>query len=122
MRVLLCTFALAAGLSAACAKSETVASRPWSTAVDSLGDTVFLRVTGEVPAAMFASMEPELKVGSVDGAEEYTFGNILDVLPTADGGLLVHDDQAQLIRFYDSTGAYVKSWARRGRVPASTSR
>lgn len=117
MRVLLCTLALAAGLSAACAKSETAASRPWSTAVDSLGDTVFLRVSGEVPAAMFASVEPELKVGSVDGAEEYTFGNILDVLPTADGGLLVHDDQAQLIRFYDSTGTYVKTLGAKGQGP-----
>ncbi len=117
MRVLITTFALAAGVAAACAKPEAVASRPWSTAVDSLGDTVFLRVTGEVPAAMYASVEPELKIGAVDGAEEYTFGQIVDVLPTADGGVLVHDDQAQLIRFYDSTGTYVRTLGAKGQGP-----
>lgn len=117
MRVLLCTFAVAAVASAGCGTSETVASRPWTTTVDSLGDTVFLRVTDDVPAMMIASVEPELKVGSVDGDEEYTFGMIGDVLPTPDGGMLVHDDQAELIRFYDSTGTYVKTLGARGQGP-----
>lgn len=117
MRPTLAICALAAITTAACSTSDAVASRPWTTAVDSTADTVFVRITGDVPAAMIASVEPELKIGAVDGAEEYTFGSVQDVLPTADGGMLVHDDQAGLIRFYDSTGTYVKTLGAKGGGP-----
>jgi hypothetical protein len=105
------------GVIAGCSESTKTANLPWTTAVDSTGDTVFVRVTGDVPTELVGSVEPELKVGAVDGAEELTFGSIQDVFPTRDGGLLVHDDQAQLIRFYDSTGAYVKTLGGKGGGP-----
>lgn len=45
-------------------------------------------------------------------AEELTFGSVIDVIPQSDGGLLVHHQQAGLIRFYDDAAAFVKTgWA-----------
>lgn len=46
-------------------------------------------------------------------AEELTFGSVIDVIPQSDGGLLVHDQQAGLIRFYDDAAALVKTGGRR---------
>lgn len=93
------------------------ADLPWTTAVDSTADTVYVRIAGEVPDTLVATIVPELRVGAVDGAEELTFGSVIDVLPTADGGMLVHDDQAQAIRFYDAQGAYVKTLGAKGGGP-----
>lgn len=117
MRVLFASLALSAVAIAACSKSAETSKLPWTTAIDSTADSVFVRVSGEVPATLVGSVEAELKVGAVDGAEELTFGSIQDVIPTKDGGLLVHDGQAQLIRFYDSTGAYIKTLGAKGAGP-----
>jgi len=117
MRAVLATLTLASFAATACGGSETVAALPWTTAVDSTADTVFVRIAGEVPAAMVASVVPELKIGAVDGAEELTFGSVQDVIPMQGGGLLVHDDQARIIRLYDSTGTFTKNLGAKGGGP-----
>ncbi len=110
---------VAAFLVTACGGDASNDSRrsAWTTVADSSADTIRVRITGDVPPAMIATLEPELRIGAVDGAEEVTFGSVSDVIPQADGGLLVHDQQAGLIRFYDAQGAYVKTLGAKGGGP-----
>jgi anthranilate synthase component 2 len=91
--------------------------QPWTTVVDSTGDTILVTITGEVPASLVRTLVPELTVGSVDGEEETSFGQIGAVLPTSTRGLLVHDAQASAIRMFDSTGAFVKNVGNKGGGP-----
>lgn len=90
---------------------------PWRTVADSTGDTIVVRTLGAVPDSLSHSVVPELQVGALDGAEELTFGFVGDVMGLADGGLLVHDNEADLIRMYDSTGAYLRTIGGKGGGP-----
>lgn len=90
---------------------------PWVTQVDSTGDTIRVRITGEVPAALIRRLVAEVSVGAEDGAEEETFGAITSITPLADGGMLVHDDQAKAIRWFDSTGTFTRNLGRSGGGP-----
>jgi hypothetical protein len=90
---------------------------PWRTVVDSTGDTVHVRVTGDVPASRVSTLVPELEVGAEDGSEEETFGRIGTVLGTPDGGLLVHDAQATAVRLFDARGGFVRTLGGQGGGP-----
>jgi hypothetical protein len=98
-------------------REDALSSLPWRTDIDASGDTIVARVTGDVPDSLVRSLVPDLQVGALEGAEELTFGSIGDVIGTANGGLLVHDDDAGVIRFYDSTGAFIKPLGRKGGGP-----
>jgi hypothetical protein len=98
-------------------REDALSSLPWRTDIDATGDTIVARVTGDVPDSLVRALVPELEIGALEGAEEVTFGSIGDVIGTANGGLLVHDDDAGVIRFYDSTGAFIKPLGRKGGGP-----
>lgn len=90
---------------------------PWRTVADSTGDTIVVRTLGDVPDSLAHTLVPALQVGALDGAEEVTFGYVGDVLGLADGGLLVHDSDADIIRMFDSTGAFVRNLGGKGGGP-----
>lgn len=90
---------------------------PWRTVADSTGDTIRVVTTGSVPDSLVRSVVPVVQVGALDGPEELTFGFIGDVLALADGGLLVHDTQSELVRMYDSTGTFVRTLGAKGGGP-----
>lgn len=109
----------AATMGSACGGDASPASdgRPWTTSVDSTGDTVLVRNIGHVPDSLTHTLVAELQVGALDGAEEVTFGSLAAVLGLADGGLLVHDAEAQIIRMFDSTAAFVQNLGGKGGGP-----
>lgn len=120
MRALAAVLSISVALSAVACGDRTdtrVADLPWQTAIDSTGDTIVARVRGDVPAEMIRTLVVDLEVGALDGGEEVTFGNVGDVLGLPNGGLLIHDGDANLIRFYDSTGAFVKPLGGKGGGP-----
>lgn len=90
---------------------------PWVTEVDSTGDTIRVRITGEVPADLVRTIEPELSVGAEDGSEEETFGMIVSITPMPDRGFLAYDGQAEAIRRFDANGRFVKNIGRKGGGP-----
>lgn len=90
---------------------------PWRTVADSTGDTIVVRTVGEAPDELTHTIVPALQVGALDGAEELTFGYVGDVMGLADGGLLVHDADAEIIRMFDSTGAFVRNLGGKGGGP-----
>lgn len=93
------------------------AGTPWVTQVDSTGDTVRIRITGEIPAAQVRQLVSEVEIGAEDGSEEETFGYIPTLLPAGDRGFLVLDDQASALRLFDSTGTFVKNIGNKGGGP-----
>jgi hypothetical protein len=112
--LLLCAlFAIACGSDADTASSDT----PWTTTVDSLGDTIRVRIEGEIPTALVRGLVAEVKVGAEDGAEEETFGSVEMIFGTASGGMLIYDGQAQAALMFDSAGAFVRRVGAKGGGP-----
>lgn len=64
----------------------------------------------------------EREIGETDGAPEYTFGVIADVVLTSDGGVLVLDRQASTVRAYDSDGQFVRDIGGPGEGPGELGR
>lgn len=110
-------------LSAACGGDDQVAESetPWKTEADSTGDTIRVRITGEIPERLVRTLVPEFEVGAQDASEgeqeEAVFGRISDVLGMPDGGLLVHDSQAEEVRLFDANGAFVTRVGGKGGGP-----
>lgn len=116
LRMLVAITALIA-VSACAPGTESGGDTPWVTAVDSTGDTVVVRVSGPVPDSRVSTLVPEVELGAEDGTEEETFGRIGTVIGTANGGLLVHDDQAPAVRLFDAQGAFVRTLGGKGGGP-----
>jgi len=79
-------------------------------------DTI-VKQAGRPVFAKGGTLVPDLSIGVVDGAQEYMFGSVRDVLETRDGSILVVDGQAFAIRQYDAKGAYVRTLGRKGQGP-----
>ena len=59
----------------------------------------------------------EMRIGSLDGDEAYTFGYVADVEPAPDGGVYVADSQGPSLRRYDADGVHVADIGRPGEGP-----
>ena len=103
----------------ACGERVATAALPWTTAVDSTGDTTRVRITGDVPDSLVRTLVVDLAVGQADGAEELTFGRIGGIVVGNDGAMFVYDaDQTVgLIRMYDATGKYLRNVGAKGGGP-----
>jgi hypothetical protein len=60
---------------------------------------------------------PTVRIGGLDGAEEYTFGSIAGVLRQRDGSILVGDAMANELRLYDEAGHFIRRVGGAGRGP-----
>ena len=87
------------------------------TETDAAGDTIRIRITGELGAGDMHTLVPEMEVGAEDAGEEETFGWVVSLLPLKDGSVLVFDGQANALRQFDSTGTFVPNFGRKGGGP-----
>ncbi|MHB1225438.1 MAG: 6-bladed beta-propeller, partial [Gemmatimonadaceae bacterium] len=104
-------------VAAACGGDRSAATVAWSTVTDTIGDTVVVRTVGASDSAALLGLEPLLRIGETDGAEEYTFGYVGEILPAPHGDVYVWDGQANLLRRYDSSGTFVRQVGRKGGGP-----
>jgi hypothetical protein len=81
---------------------------------ETVGDTTFVRVSGAAPEL---DAVEELRIGQLDGPEEYTIGNVEGVAVAEDGGIYVLDAQARTIRVFDAAGRHVRTIGRSGEGP-----
>lgn len=79
-----------------------------------VGDTTIVRVAGV--ASEFPVVQ-ELVIGELDGADEYTFGDIDGMAVAADGTIYVLDQQALVIRVYAPDGQHVRTFSGSGGGP-----
>jgi hypothetical protein len=59
----------------------------------------------------------EKTIGTTDGAQEYMFGSVRDVLELPDGSTLVVDAQPFAVRHYDASGKHLRTFGRQGQGP-----
>lgn len=61
--------------------------------------------------------EQVLRIGQLDGAPEYAFGQIVSILPAPDDGFYVCDGNDVTIRRFDAKGAFARNVGRKGAGP-----
>ncbi len=61
--------------------------------------------------------EPLVRIGMVDGPEEYLFGNVTGGVRLEDGSIVVADEQNYAVRRYDATGRHMWTSGRQGEGP-----
>jgi len=89
----------------------------WTAQRESRGDTIIVRtLSGSVwPAA--ATMKEELAIGALEGREELMFGNVQEIAVDARGGIYVFDGGAPALRYFDSSGTYLRTVGGKGAGP-----
>lgn len=90
--------------------------------VDTVGDTIVVRTERGSVWGADARLEPVLRIGELEGSDEYVFGNIGGVAMTPDGDLYVLDAQVPAVRVYDGAGRHARSFGSRGGGPGELAR
>jgi hypothetical protein len=62
-------------------------------------------------------LEEDLRIGVVEGDENYMFGSLRSVIPTADGRIWALDSQTFQLRLYDQDGAFIRAVGGGGQGP-----
>ena len=110
------SFVCACLLGGAC-ESGSAGDGTWSAERTRRGDTTIVRtVEGSVWGPDVRLVE-ELRVGVLDGDENYIFGRILNVTPDRSGNVYVLERSPALLRMYDAQGRFVRTIAREGQGP-----
>lgn len=86
-------------------------------ALFSIQDTVVVRADNPPEWGEAPRLIEELRIGTLDGDEAYTFGELSDVAVSPDGTIWVADKLAQAIRRYDQAGKHIGSIGRGGEGP-----
>ena len=76
----------------------------------------------QVPTFESVRVVEELRIGRVDGPDDYVFGHVSEVEATLTGAMFVYDEQANSIRMYDEVGQFVRHVARAGQGPGEVQR
>ena len=82
-----------------------------------VGDTTIVRTTGTGVWSDTAALVEQVSIGVLEGPEEYQFGIISDLAVDRGGGVYVFDGQVPALRYYDRSGAYVRTIGAEGRGP-----
>ncbi len=87
-----------------------------ATVRETLGDTTIVRTLAGPDAGLRTLIE-EVAIGELEGADEYTFGSIEELVPLADERVLVWDGQATALRIYGADGRHARTIGRAGKGP-----
>jgi hypothetical protein len=98
--------------------SESKSSRPEAQVIDSAGLRVVTYDLTEVATPVYRRVgDPDLQIGVVDGAPEYSFSRIVDVALVNDSLVVVSDAVSREIRIFDVQGRYQRSIGQQGEGP-----
>lgn len=108
---------------AACADTGADSGGEWA---GSVRDSAGIRVVENPAQGMWTesdrwTVDEALRIGALDGAPEYQFGEIRTLDVDDDGRIYVLDGQAQEVRVYDSGGTYVSTIGTAGNGPGELS-
>jgi hypothetical protein len=108
-------------ITAACTQADvppTLTAGDW-TVRDRLGVTIVESanpLTTDTPLWRIAG-RPRVEIGVIDGADEYTFGQLRSAWRLSDSRIVAADEIADEIRFYSPRGRYLRSVGRDGEGP-----
>lgn len=93
---------------------ETLA---WQAVRDTVGDTVVVRTVSGSVWRDTATLEAEVTIGELEGADEYIFGSVSALGVGPEGTIYVLDRQVPALRVYAPDGTYLDTWGREGEGP-----
>ncbi len=108
--------------SVACGDSDSAAIA--STVRDSAG-VIIVESSGPAwtaSTALALSAEPAVSIGDMDGPPEHQLYKVRAALRLSDGTIVVFDGSSQELRFYDSTGVFVRRVGGKGGGPGEYQR
>lgn len=108
--------ACAAFLTTACTGDDT-ADRGATVRYDTVGDTIIARAQQAPAWGDSARLVEEVRIGELEGEDEYTFGRVVSMAVDSAGAMYVLDQQALTVRVYDATGRHVRDIGRSGSGP-----
>jgi hypothetical protein len=100
-------FLLAALPAAAACDGGQNATGGWQAVTDTVGDTIVVHTTAGSLWGSPHSLEPELRIGVVEGDDAYMFGSIRGLAVSADGDIFVVDTQVPALRKYGPDGTWI---------------
>jgi hypothetical protein len=108
--------AFAALITTACSGGDAN-TRSATVEYDTIGDTIIARAQQAPAWGDSVSLVEEVRVGELDGAEEYTFGRVISMTVDSAGAMYVLDRQTLTVRVYDESGRHVRDIGRSGSGP-----
>lgn len=84
---------------------------------ETIGDTTIVRIRSGSVWGTPATPAEELAIGSLEGAEEDIFGQVLAIAPDNEGGAYAFDYQVPALRHYDADGRYLGTVGGEGQGP-----
>jgi hypothetical protein len=105
----------------ACSGGE-VRARGATVTYDTVGDTIVARAEGPAAWGDSVSVQEEVRIGELEGADEYTFGNVVSLTVDSAGVMYVLDQQALTVRKYDVNGRHLQNIGRSGSGPGELKR
>ena len=101
----------------ACSGTDTESPFAWRSTVDTVGDTVVVRTLSGSVWEDTATFEEEVRIGVLDGPDEYILGSVSGVAVTRSGDIYVVDQQVPAVRKYAPDGTYLGDLGREGGGP-----
>jgi hypothetical protein len=86
-------------------------------AIDTVGDTITVRTLAGSVWGDTADLVAEVRIGSLEGADEYILGNPTQLAVSAAGTIYVLDRQLPVVRAYGPDGAHLYDVGREGGGP-----
>ena len=89
----------------------------WEVLRSSSADTIIIRTVNTADVTESAALISELKIGMLDGPDEYIFGGVAGVAVGPEGNMFVLDYQVPVVREFSPTGDYLRDYGRDGEGP-----
>jgi len=104
-------------LTAGCESEPAAASGGWEVERTSENGVEVVRTLAGSVWGGDAELVEEIRIGVLEGEQEYMFGQIQEVTPDGEGGVYVFDGQVPALRHYDAQGRYVRTLGGEGSGP-----
>ncbi len=84
---------------------------------DTIGDTVVVRTVAGSAWGAPRTLEPELRIGAMDGEDYEMFGQVRSLAVGGDGSIYIMDGQVPALRKYAGDGRFIATFGRAGGGP-----
>lgn len=123
MRNIVVASTIAVCVAAACTSSDTASDAPsYTTVVDTAGDTIVIRTTGDIASADELSVTEVWRTGDPDGDETTSFGFVHSLAVNDSLQVYVFEGTTPQLRHYDANGALLRVIGGKGSGPGEYQR
>ena len=84
---------------------------------DTIGDTIVVRTLAGQAWDSERVLEPEMRIGTLEGEEAYMLGDVNGLAVAPDGSIYLYDRQGPALRKYSADGEYLATFGREGSGP-----